>query len=262
MSRSGYYDWRKRGESIRSREDQELLKKIVAVYEKSRGNYGSPRVYKQLKADGIRIGRKRVERLMKGQDLKGRVVKVTRWQPGLRRFHAQGENLRLNSPEPKKLNEVWAADITYIRANGKWLYLAAIMDLHSRRIVGWSLSRTRSMGLTLTALRHAIRERRPENPVLFHTDRGIEYTGTRYQSQLKRHGLVPSLNRAGHCTDNAHMESFFHSMKAELIRGRQYKTEHELRGALRSYINHFYNTKRIHSGIGYQSPVMYEQGLN
>jgi putative transposase len=247
---------------LRAREDRKLARQIAMIYRESRERYGSPRVHQKLKANGILVGRKRVERLMRANGLKGRVVKVTRWQPGLRRFHAQGENLRLKRPETQQVNEVWTADVTYLRAQGKWMYLAAIMDLHSRRIVGWSLSRTRTTDLTLTALRYAIRDRKPTSPVLFHTDRGIEYTGSRYQRQLKKHGLVPSLNRAGHCTDNAHMESFFHSMKAELIRGRTYATEKELRIALRSYINGFYNTTRLHSGIGYQSPITYEQGLN
>lgn len=239
-----------------------MIRKITSVYQLSRENYGSPRVHQQLKVCGVRVGRKRVERLMRQQGLKGRVVKVTRWAPGLKRFHARGENLRLKRSETQNVNDVWAADITYLRVQGRWLYLAAIMDLHSRRIVGWSLSRSKSMNLTLTALRYAVRDRRPTSPVVFHTDRGIEYTGPRYQMQLKKHGLIPSLNRAGHCTDNAHMESFFHSMKAELIRARTFETENELRLALRSYINGFYNTTRLHSGIGYQSPVVYERGLN
>lgn len=199
---------------------------------------------------------------MRMHGLEGRLMKVTKWQPGLRRYHGQGENLRLKRSEPRNVNEVWVADVTFIRSQGKWMYLAAIMDVHSRRILGWSLGRDRSMSLTLAALRNAMKERRLKAPVLFHTDRGVEYTGIQFQAQLKKHGLVSSLNRLGHCTDNAHMESFFHSMKAELIRGRSFQNEKELRIALRSYINGFYNTTRLHSGIGYQSPVMYEQGLN
>jgi len=216
-------------------------------------------VHETLKNQGISVGRKRVERLMRNMGLKGRVVKVTRRMPGFKRFMAKGENLRLKRDGAEKPNDVWVADITYIKVNGKWLYLAAIMDIYSRRILGWSLSKTRTTQLTLTALRYATRDRKPK---IFHTDRGIEYTGLRYQNEIKKLGLLPSLNRAGHCTDNAHMESFFHSMKAELIRGRRYQTVKELRCALRSYINQFYNTKRLHSGIGYQSPVTYEQSIS
>ena len=196
---------------------------------------------------------------MRQQGLQGRVVKVTRRQPGLKRFKISGENLRLNQPEATRINEVWVADITYLKVNYRWIYLATIMDIYSRRTLGWSLSRTRTAELTLAALRYAMRQRNGQTPEIFHTDRGIEYTAYRYQDALKKHGMLSSYNRPGYCTDNAHMESFYHSLKAEVIRGRCYESESKLRLALNQYINHFYNHKRLHSALGYQPPAVYEK---
>ena len=259
VSRSGYYDWRKRLPSQREREDRRLSAKIQAIHLESRGTYGSPRIHQLLRQQRIRVGRKRVERLMRQLQLQGRVVKVTRRQPGLKRFKIAGENQRLGRDEANAVNQVWVADITYLKVSRRWVYLATIMDVYSRRILGWSLNRHRSIQLTITALRHAIRQRCGQTPEIFHTDRGIEYTAYRYQDILKKYGMVSSYNRPGYCTDNAHMESFYHSLKGELIRGRQFENIEELRLALNSYINQFYNHKRLHSALGYQSPAVYEK---
>jgi transposase InsO family protein len=196
---------------------------------------------------------------MQADGLRGRVVEVTRRQPGLKRFVARGENLRLNEPRVHKPDQVWVGDITFLKVMGQWLYLAAIMDLHSRRIVGWSLGKNRTTDLTLAALRNAFKRRIPGKGLIFHTDRGIEYTGFRFRDELAKHGIRASVNRLGYCTDNAHMESFFHTLKAELIRGRTFHSEPELRYALNGYINQFYNLKRLHSGIGYVPPVDFER---
>jgi len=259
VSRSGYYDWRVRRPSDHSLKDRELLQRIRSIYKQSRGTYGSPRVHEALKQYGYAIGKKRVERLMREYSLKGRVVKVTRRQPGIKRFRAYGDNLRLLEPAPTQLNELWVADITYLNLGGKWLYLATVMDVKSRKIIGWSLSNSRTVELSITALKQALKHRKPCANMIFHTDRGVEYTAHRFRDELKQHGIRHSINRAGYCTDNAHMESFFHSLKAELIRSRTFKNEEELRRALKSYINHFYNQQRLHSGIGYLSPVEYEK---
>lgn len=258
MSRSGFYDWFKRGESKRSVEDQGLVKRIETIHEDSRGTYGSPRVYQALQRQGIRVGKKRVERLMQASGLQGRVVKVTR-RTGLKYFKAEGENLKLHAPKVTGINQQWVADVTYLKVKGRWFYLAAVMDVFSRRILGWSLDTTRTTALTSTALRYALKGRQPEKDMIFHTDRGIEFSAFRFRDILRDHGIRASLNRPGHCTDNAHMESFFHSMKVELIRGRKFQNEKELRNSLNSYINQFYNHKRLHSGIGYYPPVEYEQ---
>ena len=259
VSRSGYYAWLNRAVSNRAIEDQVLTKKIEVIHRDSRGTYGSPRVYRVLKKQGIAIGKKRVERLMQAHNLQGRVVKVTRRQPGLKRFIERGENLRHNQPEPTAINQVWVSDITYIKVGQTYKYLIAIMDLYSRRILSWSLTETRTTHETVNVLRRAIRERQPTGGLIFHTDRGIEFTGKDFRNVLDAHRMRYSVNRLGVCTDNGHMESYFHSLKAELIRGKKFSNMDELRYALNSYINHFYNKKRLHSGIGYCSPIEYEK---
>lgn len=259
VSRSGFYSWEKREASKRYHEDQRLLKKITRIYWKSSGRYGSPRIYKALLKQGVNVGRKRVERLMREVGLKGRVVRVTRRQPGMKRFKAKGDNLLRDMSDPTAINQVWVADVTYLKVNGRWEYLATVMDLYSRRIIGWSLSSTRTTVLTRAAMMYALRKRNHPTGVLLHTDRGVEYTGGEFQRLLKDNEFKHSLNRPGHCTDNAFMESFFHSLKAELIRGSSYKSTKELRRSLTTYINKFYNTVRLHSGLNYESPIEYEQ---
>jgi len=259
VSRSGYYAWLKRTASLRAIEDKVLSAKILTIHRESRGTYGSPRIHEALRQQGIAIGKKRVERLMQDQRLQGRVVTVTRRQPGLKRFIERGDNLRLNKASPDNINRVWVADITYIKVRDTYKYLSVIMDLYSRRILSWSLTATRTTEDTAKVLKRAIRERQPDEGLIFHTDRGIEFTGKGFRNILKKHKMKPSVNRLGYCTDNGHMESYFHSLKAELIRGRKFNTMDELRYALNSYINHFYNKKRLHSGIGYYSPIEYEK---
>lgn len=259
VTRGGFYTWEKREAPKRFHEDQKLLKRITRLYWRSGGRYGSPRIYRQLVKQGVKVGRKRVERLMREAGLKGRVVRVTRRQPGLKRFKAKGENLLRKMSKPTAINQVWVADVTYLKASGKWQYLATVMDLYSRRILGWSLSSTRTTELTRAALTYALRKRNYPQGVLFHTDRGVEYAGGEFQKLLLENGSRHSMNRPGHCTDNAFMESFFHSLKAELIRGVTWSKIAELRRALSTYINRFYNTVRLHSGLAYESPIEYEQ---
>lgn len=259
VSPSGYYDWRKRGICQRALDDQILLQEIIKIHRSSHGRYGSPRVYKALKEKGYHVGKKRVERLMREEGLVGRVMQVTRRQPGLKRFKAAGENLRLNEPAPTGINQVWVADVTYLKVGKQWRYLATVMDVYSRRILGWSLGNDRTTNLTIAALRNAVKGRKLTEGLIFHTDRGIEYTAFWFQNELKRRRMRHSVNRPGCCTDNGHMESFYHTLKAELIRGNIFYHEHELRFALKSYINQFYNHRRMHSGIGYVSPAVYER---
>lgn len=258
VSRSGYYAWCKRPASNRAKEDQQLSKVIRQIHEDSRGTYGSPRLYEALKRKGMAAGRKRVERLMRAENLQGRVVQVTRRQPGLKGFLARGENRLLDAPPTTGIDQVWVSDITYIKVRDRHLLLIVVMDRHSRRILSWSLSRARTVDDTLRVLKRAVKQRQAPTDIIFHTDRGIEFTGLRFQETLKNHGMLPSVNRLGVCTDNAHMEFFFHTIKAELIRGRVFNTEKELRLSLNSYINQFYNHKRLHSGIGYCTPAEYE----
>lgn len=258
VSRSGYYDWAKRAPSERSVKDIELAEKILQIHKESRGVYGSPRIHRTLQNNGVRVGAKRVARLMRESGIKGRVVTVTRRAPGLRKFQKAGENLRLGKALPEAKNRQWVADLTYIKVGNIYKHLITVMDLFSRRIIGWSLTDNRTSEEVVKLLRRVIRKRKPSPGLIFHTDRGIEFMAFAVQAKLSKYGLQRSYNRLGHCTDNAHMESFYHSLKGELIRGRTYRNKNELRLALSSYIQHFYNRERLHSGIGYRSPINFE----
>ena len=258
MSTSGFYAWLKREASDRHHEDQELKKLISEIYWSSEGRYGSPRVHQALKKRSVNISKKRVERLMREEGLRGRVVQVTRRQPGRRKFNSQGANLLLHMAAPETMNQIWVGDVTYLRLSGKWYYLATVMDLYSRRIIGWSLATHRTAALTRSAFTYALKKRGYPKGVTFHTDKGIEYMSLEFQTLLRQHKIAHSVNRPGHCTDNAYMESFYHSLKAELIRGSIFTSAEELRSALGKYIHRFYNSVRLHSGIGYCSPIEYE----
>ena len=259
VSRSGYYAWLNRAISKREIENKVLSKKVVKIFHDSRGTYGSPRVHQALKRQGVAVGKKRVERLMQARGLRGRVFRVTKRMPNYKGYIKRGDNLRLHQPEPTKINQVWVSDITYLKVRDTYKYLTVIMDLYSRRILNWSLTSSRTTLETSNVLKRAIHERQPDEGLIFHTDRGIEFTGKDFRKVLEKHNMKASVNRLGYCTDNGHMESYFHSLKAELIRCRKFNSMDDLRYALNSYINHFYNKKRLHSGIGYCSPIEYEK---
>jgi Transposase and inactivated derivatives len=260
VSRSGFYAWVVRSGGERKRSDEELGARIERIHRDSGGRYGSPRVHQVLRREGIRCSNKRVARLMRERGLRARVSGLYRRGPGMvRRFFAKTGNLRLDEPLPTRVDQIWVGDLTYLRLGKRWRYLATVMDLFSRRIVGWTLSRNRTIEVTLRALKRAIATRNPKPGLLFHSDRGIEYSGYDYQDFLKAKGIVPSMNRPRHCQDNAHMESFFHSLKAELTHRRSYESDAELNASMAGYIDRFYNQKRIHSSLGYHSPVEYER---
>ena len=263
VSRSGFYAWLAREGSQRRRNDEELGARIERIHRDSGARYGSPRVHQVLKREGIRCSNKRVARLMRERGLRARVSRLYRNGSGMvRRFFAKTGNLRLELPAPTRTNQIWVGDLTYLRLGKRWRYLATVMDLFSRRIVGWTLARNRTTHVTLRALRRAIALRNPRPGLLFHSDRGIEYSAYGYQDFLRARGIVPSMNRPRNCQDNAHMESFFHSLKAELTHRRSYASDAELNASIAGYIDRFYNQKRIHSSLGYHSPVEYERLVN
>jgi len=258
VTRGGFYAWARRQPSERQLQDAELIEQVREVHERSRGYYGSPRVTGQLRRQGVTVGRRRVARLMRRARLQGRSARLyRRAKVGQRAFFASVPNHQrersIDAP-----NQVWVGDVTYLKVGGQWRYLAVVMDRHSRRIVGWSLSARRDAALTSEALQHSVRNRQPASGLVFHSDRGIEYAAFEYREQLARHGIVQSMNRAGRMNDNAHMESFFHSMKAEELYGKTFTDDEQLRQALRSYIA-FYNQQRIHSALRYLPPVVFEQ---
>ena len=259
VSRSGFYAWLRRARSFRAREDGLLVGRIKRIHAESREAYGSPRVHRALEREGVRCGAKRVARLMREAGLRGRASRLYRRQPGLHRFFEKTGNRRLEAPPPSRIDQVWVGDLTYLRVGRLWRYLAVVMDLYSRRLVGWAVGRTKNVALTSRALRRAIAARRPPAGLVFHSDRGVEYASYRYQELLKAWRILGSMNRPRSCQDNAHMESFFHSMKSELVHRREIASDGQLNALLAGYIDRFYNTKRLHSSLGYYSPVEFEQ---
>ena len=196
---------------------------------------------------------------MREHGILGKVQYVYRNHQGNNRFFQRVENLRLNRTEPTAPNQVWAGDITYLKLHKHYYYLAVVMDVYSRKVIGWSLGHQRTVDLTLSLLRRTIKQRRPDTGLIFHSDRGIEYASYRYEDVLNQNGIRPSMNRPGHCVDNAHVESFFHTIKGEWLKGNSYRTFSELKETIQYYIQHFYNRSRLHSGIGYYSPNEYER---
>jgi putative transposase len=258
VTRAGFYAWQKRQPSCRSQEDAHLLDHVREVHARSRGFYGSPRVRGQLRLEGAMVGRRRVARLMREAGLQGRSARLYRQPKVARRAFYAAIPYRQESAATQASDQVWVGDVTYLKVAGEWRYMAAVMDRHSRRILGWSLSDRRDAALTIQALRQSARRRTPEPGVVFHSDRGIEYAATECRRQITRLGMLQSMNRAGKMNDNAHMESFFHSMKCEELYGKTFDTEGELRRVLSSYVA-FYNRERLHSSLQYLAPAAFER---
>ena len=259
VSPSGYYAWRGRSPSAREMANRELMDKIEAVFEASAQTYGSPRVYRALKAQGVAVSENRVARLMRLRNLRPKQVrrfKVTTRRDTRRRAAPNKLNQDFTTDAP---DQKWLADITYIPTQEGWLYLATVQDLFSRRIVGWAMSGRMTGELTLAALRMAIRERQPRAGLVHHSDQGSQYTDSRYQALLKAHRIEASMNGVGSWYDNAPMESFFGTLKSEWVYGRVYRTRNEARAEVFYYIVGFYNRRRLHSSLGYLSPEAYEQ---
>lgn len=258
VARSGFYAWLRRQPSLRAQQDEKLLQRVCEIHQRSRGYYGSPRVTGQLRLDGHHVGRRRVARLMRRAGLQGRSARLYRHSKVLQRAFYASVPHRLQDKPAQAPNQVWLGDVTYLLVAGKWRYMAAVMDRHSRRIVGWSLGRRRDAALTAQALRQSARNRNPDPGLTFHSDRGVEYAAFEFRRQLARLGMLQSMNRAGKMNDNAHMESFFHSMKCEELYGKTFNNEEELRQVLSSYIA-FYNHQRLHSSLCYLPPAVFEQ---
>ncbi len=234
-----------------------MTERVLEVFRDARGLYGSPRVTRQLGLLGIPVGRRRVARLMRLAQIQGRSARLyRRSRVGQRKFY-RGYPNAIHGVTTNRPNQLWVADVTYVRVAGHWRYLAVVMDRHSRKVLGWSLGRNRDASLTRRALAHAVRWRRPSPGVMFHSDRGIEYAAFDLGEALSRLGFLQSMNRPRQMNDNAHMESFFHSLKTEWLFGITFQTESHLRAALLDYVR-FYNQQRLHSSLGYLPPVVFE----
>ena len=259
ISRSGFYAWCERPESARAQESARLSSMVEQIYQESRKNYGVPRVHAELQAKGEKVGRNRVARLMKAKGLRGRVRRRYRTTTKSDPQHAVAPNLLQRDFSAKGPDQVWVGDLTYLWTREGWMYLAVLIDLYSRSIVGWSMSERMPVGLTLAAFEMAIGHRRPGPGLVHHSDRGSQYTATAYQKRLSELGARASMSRKGDCYDNAVAESFFHSMKVELMDEMPFCTRAEARRIVFDYIEVFFNRQRRHSTLGYVSPAEFER---
>lgn len=259
VSRGGYYAWRSRERSDHARSDETLSERIVAVFNASAGTYGAPRIHAVLAQAGIGVGRKRVARLMRQGNLKARSATLYRRTPGTKRFFDAIPN-RVLGTRTDAIDQLWVGDVTYLKVAGSWRYLAVVMDRHSRRILGWTLGRHRDLALTLGALDRALARRGEVVGAIFHSDRGVEFSGYAFRARLAAHGIAQSMKRPRELGDNAFIESFFHSMKSDVIHGVSFDSEPELRAIIEAYMRR-YNRTRLHSSIGYRSPIDFERSI-
>jgi transposase InsO family protein len=230
---------------------------IERVHQESRGTYGSPRVYRELKACGVVVGENRVARLMRLHGIKARVAARRYYRGPMKRFHASVPNLTRDI-ELRRADQVRVGDITYLKVGGDYRYLAVVMDKYSRRILGWAFGKTRGVWLAVRALDPAVRARQPLSGLIFHSDHGMEYSSTLFGACLARRGTMQSMNRPGKTNDNVHIESFFHSLKTDIVHGVQFAHDHEMTAELSDYMP-FYNKRRLHSSLGYVPPATYKQ---
>lgn len=259
-SRSGYYAWRDRPPSTRAQADAVLRPQIRQAHAASGGTYGSPRILRELQQP---VGRKRIARLMREEAIQGRSPRRYRVvTTDSRHDEPIAPNLLATAAPPTKPNETWGTDITYVATDEGWLYLAGVLDLFSRRLVGWALGSNLATALPLAALLMAIRQRQPAPGLIHHSDRGVQYASADYRSELARHQLVASMSRRANCYDNATMESFWSTLKLELVYRRRFATRAEATTAIFAYIEGFYNRTRLHSALGYQSPLDFEANQN
>jgi putative transposase len=259
VARSGFYAWCQRPVSRRAQQNQILLAQIQDHHRHSDGSYGSPRIHRDLRGQGLQVGRHRVARLMRLHGIRGVCRRRTAWRARTGSSAVVAANVLQREFIATQPNQKWAGDITYVSTREGWLYLAVLVDLYSRRIVGWAMAERLTTDLTMTALTMALQQRGGEGDLLHHSDRGSQYGALCYQQQLTVHGIQCSMSRPGNCWDNAVVESFFASLKTELIYRRRFHTRQEAQSAIFTYVEGFYNRRRRHSTLGYLSPAEFEQ---
>jgi putative transposase len=262
VSRSGYYAWKHRLPSRRATDDRMLIAKIEAIYAASGRSYGSLRVKAELNANGVAIGRRRVMRLMVQNGLRGRRRRRRIFTTESREGQAAVPNRLLSMPKPDRVDQVWVTDITYIPTEQGTLYVAAILDAFSRRLVGWSFGPKMGANLCMQAFAMAVKSRRPKPGLVHHSDQGMQYFSTRYRDAIEAVGAVRSMSRKGNCYDNAIIESFWSTLKLDCLEGKNYRTRQEATLAIFAYLESFYNRSRRHSSLGYLSPAAFEMAKN
>lgn len=262
VSPSGYYQWRKRLPGPRALANQQLLEQVRAAFAQSRQTYGSPRITRLLRRGHVVCSENRVARLMRRHQLQAKSKRPFRPRTtNSRHLYGAAPN-RLKQTGPlSKINQAWASDITYLHTATGWLYLAAVMDLFSRKIVGWSLGPTLHSSLVKEALQLALVDRRPAAGLLHHSDRGVQYASSAFRALLQTSQILPSMSDRGNCYDNATMESFWSTLKTELVHRTAFADARQAHRALADYINNFYNHSRLHSALDFNSPVEFEQQL-
>lgn len=259
VSRSGYHLWIKRKLSAREFENRRLLEVIVFHYKKSKRTYGLPRILAAIRRQGLNVNKKRVARLMRENNIKAKTkrrFKVTTVQNSKA---AASENILNQNFTASSENKIWTGDITYLWTKEGWLYLAIVMDIYSRKIIGWSINSSLSTELVIRALMMALVHRNAKRGIIFHSDRGSQYTSSAFREILKNYGIVQSMSSTGNCYDNAITESFFHTLKTELTYWEKYQTREEAKRSIFEYIEINYNRRRLHSSLGYLSPVEFEE---
>jgi putative transposase len=265
VSKAGYYAWCDRPQSKRAADDARLVTRIKLIHKTSRATYGRPRIHAQLQKDGVRVGNNRVARLMKLHVIEVKTRRRFKATTSSKHDLPIAENIldrRFDVGEIGATDRVWAGDITYVWTQEGWLYLAVVLDLRSRRVVGWSMSQSMERGLVLDALRMALSRRNPGVGVLHHSDRGSQYASEDCQKLLGEYAMTCSMSRKGNCWDNAVVESFNATIKTELIHRATWNTREEVRAAIYNYIETWYNPMRLHSTLGYRSPVEFEDAEN
>ena len=259
VSPSGFYAWSNRPPSVREMANEKLFEKITRVYNAFHGRYGSPRIYHELRKQHVRCSENRVARLMRLRGLQAIQTKRFKSVTKRSKAHRAAPNLLNRDFTVDRPAQKWLADITYIATMEGWLYLAAVLDLYSRRIVGWAMSDRATSEMTLAALQMALSQRGPVADLIHHSDQGSQYTDGKYRALLGNHSIQASMNSVGSWYDNAPMESFFGTLKSELVYHCAYRTRDEARTSVFAYIESFYNRRRSHSSLGYLSPVAYER---
>lgn len=262
INRAGFYKWKKHPLTKREMEDIKLTKVIKKVFYENKQRYGSPRISEELKEKGITCSKNRTCKLMRLSDLIPKAIRKFKITTNSKHDHKASPDLVKRDFKPSKPNQIWVSDLTYVRTRSGWLYLCVILDLFSRKVIGWSMDKTMNTQMFIRAFGMAYENRLPGTGVIFHSDRGVQYASDAFRQRLKKYGMIQSMSRKGNCLDNAPAESFFHTLKVEEVYGQTYVNRQQAMSCIFEYIEVFYNRKRRHSYLGLVSPQVFEDNYN